>query len=101
LEPKWICNEGDTVEKRVMHLKYLINQIQDPVIEQLALHCLLFSFFSAFIKHKNYNGIDRTLLKFFMEHTQDLIKDIMLLNKHVKIFFYLTIFESEFGDGIP
>lgn len=100
-EPAWFCDESSSAKDRVLALKYLLHQIQDPIIEQLALHCLMFVLFGTFIRSKQYNGMERTLIKFFLESTQDLIRDIMLLGKHVKIFFYLTIFESEFGEGIP
>lgn len=79
----------------------MLRTINDPVYEQLALHSLLFIVFSCFVRSKTYNSMERTLLKFFLEKAQDLIRDIMLLNKSVKIFFYLTIFESEFAEPIP
>lgn len=89
------------IKGKLCSLLYLVRTVRDPVVEQLALHSLLFIIFSCFVRAKTYNSIERTLLKFFLENAQDMIRDIMMLNKCVKIFFYLTIFESEFADPIP
>lgn len=97
----WESIDGKLAQERVSRLRHLLALISDPVVEQLALNSLLFVLFNTFVRTKTYNAVDRTLLKFFLEHTQDLIRELQMLSAHVKIFYYLTIFESEFGESIP
>ena len=66
-ECKWHHSSEEQISSKVLSLLYMLRTINDPVVEQLALHSLLFIVFSCFVRSKTYNSMERTLLKFFLE----------------------------------
>jgi hypothetical protein len=89
------------MSKRISILRELIRQVNDPVIEQLTLTNLLYVVLKAFVHSNKYNSIDRHLLKLLLEEIQDMIREILYVANHVKIWFYLTLLEVELAERVP